>query len=111
MFTDAKLHAMQIAYSGMGDQFQDVVELVDEFFKYRKQLEIYTDCIKALSEALQNCANRFTEYSFEILYEEDKKLMDAEINRTVDRAEIRDRLIKEMSREDYYTLVRYGYFK
>ena len=56
---------------------------------------------------------------FEILDEEEKKLVDDEYNGNVDRntsgrhyaiAEIKSKLINEIGYKDYYTLIHYGFF-
>lgn len=56
---------------------------------------------------------------FEILDEEEKKLVDDEYNDKVDRntsgrhhaiAEIKSKLINEMGHKEYYTLIHYGFF-
>jgi len=56
---------------------------------------------------------------FEILDEEDKKLVDDEYNGKEDRntngrhhaiTEIKRKLINEIGYKDYYTLIHYGFF-
>lgn len=56
---------------------------------------------------------------FEILEEEEKKLIDDECVGRVDRntngrhhaiAEIKNKLINEMGHKEFYTLVHYGFF-